>query len=68
MDWRCNMNSQGIGYCAGPAIFCLFAANAPWIVTVISGILGSTWYATQLYKDYKAAKKAKQDVPPPPSK
>jgi hypothetical protein len=55
---------QAIGYCAGPAIFCMFAADAPWIVTVVSGTLCSIWYARQLYKDWKAEK---DDETPPKS-
>lgn len=44
---------EAVGYAAGPTIFAIFAANAPWVVTVITGILASAWYARQLYKDFK---------------
>ncbi len=32
--------SPAIGYAGLPAICAIFAANAPWLVTVITGILG----------------------------
>ncbi len=47
--------SPAIGYAGLPAICAIFAANAPWLVTVITGILGSTWYAVQLYDRFMKA-------------
>jgi hypothetical protein len=55
---------QAVGYCAAPAVTTLLAANAPWTVTTITGILGSIWYCRQLYKDFKESRKKDDETPP----
>lgn len=51
-----QIHPAAVGVCAQPIVFAFLAANAPWIVTVITGILASAWYVRQLYKDFKGKK------------
>lgn len=48
-----QIHPVAIGVCAQPLVFTFLAANAPWFVTTITGILAGIWYARQLYKDFK---------------
>lgn len=60
-----HVSPTTVGVCAQPVVFAFLAANAPWIVTVVTGILASVWYARQLYKDFKV--KGKDDEASPRS-